>query len=751
MPFDEDDFKKWFDGCRIIWGGGPPIGDQRGERNSEGLNAQLKPFRKAINDSGQYRELMRRFADTITQADLLQKRGVHPEQIDLILPIAGVAAQCGTASQIEVLTGFLDSWFQARPGGDPEAMGWADSKDRVIESTPENKRRLHGRFLRALEDTEVRRQLQEAFWKVAKQLCDERQGSANAAPSAEPVAAETKYRIANRSAGSERDPTDRAAQRVNPIDRNPSPSVKALELPKGVASGAAPVAASAPTPAPPPPITAQWTWLPPDPAIPSRRQGQWTDSIDGFGRGEALEEALRFVAAAARGRGHKQDALFCDDSFEYVTAGTWRVVIASDGAGSAKFSRVGSELASSSLKRTLERKLAEIDIGSLNESDLQQLQENPAGDNRTRGIIEALESGFADAMTAITQWVEQKNSLDDGPSDERKYIDQVMRGTGKESSRVDPENPEEPLRISESDCNCTLLVAAGTKVKLSKSDGTVRDMAMVISCAVGDGMIAVFRRIPAGAPHAILLMAPDTGQYAGQTQFLSRSTAQPESVRGRVAIRFAGAYADIVAIAAMTDGVADDYYDGEAGMERLYCDLIMNGILHVSAIDEVVAKERGWAERVLLDRAESAATEIAHLVKQRELSAIPADHFRLDQERKALERRASWSTLSSLVVQESVFSSPAEGKPQLKGPLKYASIYMDALGLTARELLTRPGLLRAIAEVEPSTLAIKPSTEHPSQSAEEVAARLFTWLDTYIVKGSFDDRSLVLFETGVSA
>ena len=288
-------------------------------------------------------------------------------------------------------------------------------------------------------------------------------------------------------------------------------------------------------------------------------------------------------------------------------------------------------------------------------------------------------------------------------------------------------------------------------MKLLKSDGSTREMAMVVSCAVGDGMIAVFRRLSAAAPHAILLMAPDTGQYAGQTQFLSRSTAQPESVRGRVTVRFAGADADIVAVAAMTDGVADDYYEGEVGMERLYCDLVLNGLLQVAASSQEVAKQRDWAEQELRARAEAAALEIATLEKELVAASAPADQFRLDQRKKSLEAQAARATLESLVAQESIFSSPAGDAPERRNPIKYASIYAAALGLAPRELLARPGLLHAIAEVIPSTLAGKPDPEDPGQSARDAAARLFMWIDTYIVKGSFDDRSLVMFETGVPA
>jgi hypothetical protein len=693
---------------------------------------------------------MTRFAGVLVNADRLRQLGVRPAQVEKLIRVQGVAAYCESASPSELLAAFLEAWFLAhtKPGAAGMKLRYANSEE--IPCTAGYRESLHQLFMDLLHERDVRRELRAAWWKVTEELHGESVASVDADGAAERgVGKQQSNRIANASSVGSAARTTHGVTSTIKIDLNPAP----VDQSAGMAGSTDAVARAAPAPAAPlaPPVTAKWTWLPPEEGLPSRRQGSWLSSVDGFGSGEALGPSERFVAAVARGRGHKQDALFCDDSFEYSTAGKWRVVVASDGAGSARFSRVGSEQAAGAVKRSMERKLAEIDIGTLREADLQQLQENPVGDDRTRAIIEAFESGFAEAMAAVSRWVEQKNSLEHGPSNERKYIDHVMRGTAKESSRANPENPDELLRISESDCNCTLLVAAYTVVKLLKSDGTTREMAMVVSCAVGDGMIAVFRRLSAAAPHAILLMAPDTGQYAGQTQFLSRASAQPESVRGRVTVRFAGADADIVAVAAMTDGVADDFYEGEVGMERLYCDLVLNGLLQVAASSQEVAKQRAWAEQELRARADAAALEIATLEKELLAVSAPADQFRLNQRKKSLEAQAARATLESLVAQESIFSSTAGDAPERKNPIKYASIYAAALGLTPREFLARPGLLHAIAEVSPSTLAVKPDPEDPSQSARDAAERLFMWIDTYIVKGSFDDRSLVMFETGVPA
>lgn len=495
------------------------------------------------------------------------------------------------------------------------------------------------------------------------------------------------------------------------------------------------------------PPVASWTWLPPDPLLPAPRGGDWVSEIDGICQGEALTGG-RFVAAAVRGRGHKQDALYCDDSFSFLSVGEWRILVVSDGAGSAKFSRVGSERACAAVQRHFERALRDANFAQLElkEADLGVIQANPSADPKLAKVIEAFEVGFAEADQAVLQWVEARNAEDSGERAERQYIDKQFRGSDREASRQVPDRPDDLLRVLPGDCNCTLLVCAYTSVGLEKSDGSKRRMGMVVSCAIGDGMIAVFRRLSAAEPRTMMLMAPDTGQFAGQTQFLSSSTASAESVRGRVSVRFAGSHDDVLAVAAMSDGVADDYYEGEAGMERLYCDLVLNGLLPVSVTTEAVSMEQRWIKEALKARAAAAEEELASLEEQLKAAENHAERFKIEQRRKVLQPRVQQLTLESLVVEESVLCRMAEGEPGRKAPLKYASRYCDALALTPRQMLGRPALLQAICSCVPRSCAEAPNPEDPSNSAQAAAARVQGWLDTYIVRGSFDDRTLALLE-----
>jgi hypothetical protein len=562
------------------------------------------------------------------------------------------------------------------------------------------------------------------------------------ARSASEVGVARASRIANKSAmGGGGAPVDAGltargivipVQIAGDAQSGPEPSV--VEAPKVPSGVVAPPAAS-------------WTWLPPDPSLPAPRGGDWVSDTDGISQGEALTGG-RFVAAAVRGRGHKQDALYCDDSFSFLSAGEWRILVVSDGAGSAKFSRVGSERACAAVQRHFERALRDASFAQLelHEADLGAIQANPTADPRLSKVIEAFEVGFAEANNAVLQWIDARNAEEAGERAERHFIDKQFRGSDREASRQVPDHPNDLLHILPGDCNCTLLVCAYTSVGLKKSDGSKRRMGMVVSCAIGDGMIAVFRRLSAAEPRIMMLMAPDTGQFAGQTQFLSSSTASAESVRARVSVRFAGSHSDVLSIAAMSDGVADDYYEGEAGMERLYCDLVLNGLLPVAASAEAVHLEQRWVNEALKARAAAAQEELARLDEQLKTTEAHAERFKIEQQRKALQPHLHQLEMESLVAEENILCRLAEGEPGRTAPLKYAARFCDALALSPRQMLDRPALLLAIASCTPRTCAETPSPEDPSNSARAAAARVRDWLDTYIVKGSFDDRTLALLE-----
>jgi hypothetical protein len=502
-----------------------------------------------------------------------------------------------------------------------------------------------------------------------------------------------------------------------------------------------------------PPSAPAWTWRPPDPSLPAHRPGEWTSSPDGVSAGEVLDGGWRFVSASVRGRGHKQDALFCDDSGRFLRVGRWHVLLTSDGAGSAKLSRVGSQEACDAAAYRLQRELLKCDLSGLelSEPDLKAIQESPGTDARLSGVIAALQQAFGDANDAIGNWVANRNHADPDLSAERAYIDSVMRGTDSEARRrATGAGPESPLLVLESDLHCTLLACLVASVPFRRTDGTKSTIILSVTCAIGDGMIVAFRK--AGLPHpTLMLMAPDTGQFAGQTQFLTDKTAEPESVRSRVHATFLGAKEDLVAVVAMSDGVADDYYDGQSGMERLYCDLAMNGLLRCDPCDDDVVRARSAAEDALRARSERAASRILGLDGEFPPPIQPADDFRKKQLQKALAEQSDETTLSSLVKREYLLGPLPESAQPTSVAIKYASVYLGALDIKPSKLLADPALLRAIAECDPCSVAEPVEAADPNPSCRATADRLRRWMDAYIVKGSFDDRTMVVLDAGAVA
>jgi len=439
----------------------------------------------------------------------------------------------------------------------------------------------------------------------------------------------------------------------------------------------------------------EWTWSPPSPTLPAPRAGLWGSNVDCVSSVRTLDQGV-LIGAAVRGRGHKLDALYCDDSFDYLDVGQWRVVMVSDGAGSAAFSRVGSQIACDAVRQVLERELPGADLSShtIAQNDLNDIRTSPERDRVLGHAAKALEQAFDRAYSDICDWVSEQNAPHNDESAIRRWVDKQFRGTDKEAARLVRGNPQAPLRVLEKDCNCTLLVAAYGVVGLQKNDGPATEIALSLSCAVGDGMMVVLRSHSEKSHCVIPLMSPDAGEFAGQTQFVDARTTAAESVAARTRLNFLGNPADVVAIAAMTDGVADDYYEGKAGMERLYCDLLLNGILPTSGGPDVAS---------LIEGPESIMAAVRH---------------------------------------EPVFEDRAAGTESRTRCVKYSKHYLGYKKMESAELLGKPDLLHILAHAEPHTAA------NPNCfSAHEAAERLRDWLDTYVVSGSFDDRSLSMFIT----
>ncbi len=210
-----------------------------------------------------------------------------------------------------------------------------------------------------------------------------------------------------------------------------------------------------------------------------------------------------------------------------------------------------------------------------------------------------------------------------------------------------------------------------------------KELSFVMACQVGDGMTGAIHRNGSAYP----LGAADSGGYSGETEFLtSTGKCEPQFLSTKT-VSFVN---PLQALLVMTDGVADDYFPGDVQLGRLWADLVVNGI----------AEHDKFNER-----------DMANAVSN---SGLPT----------LADVRAAEIGTSAEVI-----DGP---EPRTAVWLKSAEMYAEKLGITVDELLKQPAALAA------GTLA---KGSIPGSTPEE---RLRLWLDAYHVRGSFDDRTLVV-------
>ena len=444
---------------------------------------------------------------------------------------------------------------------------------------------------------------------------------------------------------------------------------------------------------------ASWIWHRPDAAMPSPRVDKWDQNYDCIFEAQVKKKGM-FIAAAARGRGHKQDKLWCDDSYLFGEIGEWNVLIVSDGAGSAKFSRVGSQIAVDALMSLLKHRLKNI---SFNESsiDFNELKNNAESVENSKyfeEVVIAIKNGYESVVDEINEWVESKNNIN---SEEKIYITKKIREEGKDFQRINNGKEQEYLQILPKDLNCTLLVSLTTTVLVSDTQGT-KARVIVISCSIGDGMISCFvRDKDTNEIKCLRLMNVDKEEFAGGTVFVNKTSVSDPKFTSRIRASIPGSPDSVIAVASMTDGVADDYYEGDSGMERLLCDLIINRIIKLNEPENVIQQQSDLIKKKFID-------------------------------------------LNNLATEEDFFESPKNDMPRKKW-IKYSASILQKLNLTPAVALATPGLLQAVAYYEDEALSNPSMSGDKGILANEIAKQAMEWIDVYKVRGSFDDRTLALY------
>lgn len=262
-----------------------------------------------------------------------------------------------------------------------------------------------------------------------------------------------------------------------------------------------------------------WKNIPTDPDIPYYKP----DSEVKYVKVESApgEDAKKdMVAASQRGRSHAQEGKPRDDHFSlfHCDESDWYILAVADGAGSAKYSRKGSEVA---CKTVIEHSKNLL----LNNTDFEN---------------------------AIIEYEADRNNHDKRTNVTRRIIDIVYMGAKKAHEavkKVADANQESKLK----DFATTLMFAVCKKFDFGW---------FIASFWVGDGAICIFDN---NEKTIKLLGNPDEGEFSGQTRFLTMPEIfrDPDVVSKRLRIAIVP---DFTALFLMTDGISDPMFETDKNL-----------------------------------------------------------------------------------------------------------------------------------------------------------------------------------------
>jgi len=406
--------------------------------------------------------------------------------------------------------------------------------------------------------------------------------------------------------------------------------------------------------------TAQWKYLP----VPENEPDKHNE-FDA--RSLTTPEGLKLIGARVRGKKHKHEGTNCDDWFEFAVSGPWTIIAVSDGAGSKKFSRVGAKVSCFAAVQHLAEDLQNHKI-----NERESWSADTFKRNETTGV-------FAEEDLEFVQKALHKAM--------QVAYEAVQKAAAERNNSFDHAEILGNRRLEIRDLSATLLLAVHTTVKYKE-----KDYSLVLTCQVGDGMTAaVYQEDRKGKIK--LLGTPDSGEFAGQTDFLtSKEKLSPDNLMRKTFPLFR----PLQALMMMTDGVADDYFPPDPGMLQLYGNLLLNRVI---------------------DFPQPTDDEIAEKLCRTNLGSAPAVKEAKDNFGSEVER---------ITYPEDI--------PQ-KVWIRSVADYAKELRVSVAEVVAAPELLAAGS-----------SEEQMWEQAQDKPPKekLQIWLDSYKVRGSFDDRTLVV-------
>lgn len=273
----------------------------------------------------------------------------------------------------------------------------------------------------------------------------------------------------------------------------------------------------------------------------------------------AGEMGKRMLAASMRGRSHAQEGNARDDDFRLYRCddSDWYILAVADGAGSAAYSRKGSEIA----------------CDMVVEYCRQCLEDNPEFESAVREF--GADSGSEEKRQVLS----------------RKVIDIIYTAAIKAHQAIHHLADSEGLRLK--DFATTLMFAVCKRYDFGW---------FFASFWVGDGAICI---LDADRQSIRLLGTPDEGEFSGQTRFLTMPEIfrDPDVAKKRMRISIVP---DFTALMLMTDGVSDPMFETDRNLNdysrwQHFYDLLQSGFREDDIPGVNLASDGEMARKQLLD------------------------------------------------------------------------------------------------------------------------------------------------------
>lgn len=257
-----------------------------------------------------------------------------------------------------------------------------------------------------------------------------------------------------------------------------------------------------------------WKELEPDSSLPYQKAHFHSDQIVLGGH--------TMIAASRRGRSHAHNGTFRDDEFDLTVSEStgWYIMAVADGAGSAPYSRRGSQIAVEKCLQTLQQKI----------------------DEKFTQDIEAL--AIAWKTNPTEQLAQQIRSRLYEPLSHSAYAG--YRAIGAEAEQLG----EQPKAF-----HTTLIATIVRQFDCGYFVGT---------WWVGDGAAGILRK----GQYLKVLGNPDGGEYAGQTRFLTMPEIWADGATVMKRIDF-DVVPDFTAVMIMTDGVSDPKFHTDYNLNQV--------------------------------------------------------------------------------------------------------------------------------------------------------------------------------------